>query len=91
MIHPPNEQLIVEFGKGWNGGFLMVEKEDLNGEELTEWTCSYCPSVATTIRQGLAVCYHHAEQLRVKTGLAKRILNQLRAGKYFPRKGLSSF
>ena len=84
MIQPPNEQLIVEFGKGWNGGFLMDEKEDLNGEELTEWTCSYCPSVATTIRQGLAVCYHHAAQLRVKTGLAKRILIQLRAGKYFP-------
>ena len=62
----------------------MDEKEDLNEEAPTEWTCSYCPSVATTIRQGLAVCYHHAAQLRVKTGLAKRILIQLRAGKYIP-------
>ena len=69
----------------------MDEKEDLNGEALTEWTCSYCPSIATTIRQGVAVCDHHAAQLQVKAGLAKRILIQLRAGKYLPRKSLSPF
>lgn len=59
----------------------MDEKEDLHEEELTEWTCSYCPSVATAIRQGVAVCCHHAAPLSVKTGLAGRILIQLRAGK----------
>ena len=69
----------------------MDEKADLSEEELTEWTCSYCPSVATTIRQGLAVCYHHAAQLPVKTGLAKRILSELRAGKYLARKSLFPF
>jgi hypothetical protein len=49
-------------------------------EALTEWTCHYCPEVATTIRQGSAVCYHHAAQLRLKVGLAKRILSRLRTG-----------
>jgi Staphylococcal nuclease homologue len=33
-------------------------------EVLTEWTCHYCPEVATTIRQGAAVCWQHAISLR---------------------------
>jgi hypothetical protein len=57
----------------------MDQQEPMNGEKFTEWTCSYCPSVATTIRQGVAVCHHHAAELRRKTGLARRILNELRA------------
>jgi hypothetical protein len=59
----------------------MDQQEHMNSEKFTEWTCTYCPSVATTIRQGVAVCHQHAAQLRVKTGLAKRILNELRARK----------
>ena len=27
--------------------------------EITEWTCHYCPEVATTIRQGAPVCLFH--------------------------------
>src|SRR5262245_15211130 len=48
----------------------MESKDEPTSVGVTEWTCSYCPSVATTIRQGSAVCYHHAEQLRIKVGLA---------------------
>jgi hypothetical protein len=59
----------------------MDQQNNMNGEKFTEWTCTYCPSVATTIRQGVVVCQDHAAQLRVKTGLAKRILNELRARK----------
>jgi len=33
-------------------------------EEITEWTCKYCPEVAATIRQGAAVCLLHATLLR---------------------------
>jgi len=33
-------------------------------EAVTEWTCHYCPDVATTIRQGAAVCWLHATYLR---------------------------
>ena len=33
-------------------------------EATTEWTCYYCPAVATTIRQGAAVCLLHATHLR---------------------------
>ena len=33
-------------------------------EATTEWTCYYCPEVATTIRQGAAVCWFHATHLR---------------------------
>ena len=33
-------------------------------EALTKWTCHYCPEVATTIRQGAAVCWQHAIFLR---------------------------
>ena len=62
----------------------MDEKEDLNGEELTEWTCSYCPSVATTIRQGRAVCYHHATQLSVKTGWLSEFSFNRERGNIFP-------
>ena len=69
----------------------MDEKEDLNEAALTEWTCSYCPRVATRIRQGLAVCYYHGAQLPVRTGLAKRILLQLRAGTLLPGKSLFPF
>ena len=58
----------------------MEDKDEPSREEFTEWTCSYCPSVATTIRQGSAVCYHHAAQLRIKVGLAQRILSGLRTG-----------
>jgi hypothetical protein len=57
----------------------MQTNDGPNQEGFTEWTCSYCPSVATTIRQGSAVCYHHAAQLRLKVGLAERILSGLRA------------
>jgi len=56
----------------------MEDKDEPSREGVTEWTCSYCPSVATTIRQGSAVCYHHAAQLRIKVGLAQRILSGLR-------------
>ena len=48
-------------------------------EGLTEWTCSYCPSIATTIRQCIPVCYHHASQLRAKVGLARRIVDHFQA------------
>ena len=37
-------------------------------EVLTEWTCHYCPEVATTIRQGAAVCWQHAISLRGSGG-----------------------
>jgi hypothetical protein len=58
-----------------------MENEDRPSKsDTTEWTCSYCPSVATTIRQGSAVCYFHATQLRTKLGLAERILRALRGG-----------
>ena len=51
-------------------------------EGLTEWTCFFCSSVATTIRQGSPVCYQHASH-RAKVGwLARRILSKLRAGYY---------
>jgi hypothetical protein len=33
-------------------------------DAMTDWTCHYCPEVATTIRQGAAVCWLHAIQLR---------------------------
>jgi len=33
-------------------------------EAVTERTCHYCPDVATTIRQGAAVCWLHATYLR---------------------------
>ena len=33
-------------------------------EALTESTCHYCSEVATTIRQGAAVCWQHAISLR---------------------------
>ena len=33
-------------------------------EAMTEWNCHYCPDVATTIRQGAAVCWLHAIYLR---------------------------
>jgi len=56
----------------------MESKDEPTRVGVTEWTCSYCPSVATTIRQGSVVCYHHAEQLRIKVGLAARILSGLR-------------
>jgi hypothetical protein len=58
----------------------MENKDETNMAGFTEWRCSYCPSVATTIRQGSAVCYHHAAQIRIKVGLAKRILSRLRTG-----------
>jgi hypothetical protein len=29
-------------------------------EALTEWTCQYCEQVATTVRQGVAVCSQHS-------------------------------
>ena len=29
-------------------------------EALTEWTCQYCQEVATTVRQGAAVCAQHS-------------------------------
>ena len=61
----------------------MENKDEAGRNRLTEWTCSYCPSVATTIRQGSAVCYHHAAQLRTKVGLAERILNGLRTSPHF--------
>jgi hypothetical protein len=54
-----------------------AEKTSRDGP--TEWTCSYCPSVATTMRKGSPVCFHHASQLRPKVGLAGRILSKLRA------------
>jgi len=38
-------------------------------EEMTQWTCHYCSAVATTIRQGAAVCLPHAVLLR-KVGWA---------------------
>ena len=56
----------------------MENKDETSMTGLHEWRCSYCPSVATTIRQGSAVCYHHAAQFRIKVGLAKRILSGLR-------------
>ena len=34
------------------------------GEAITDRTCHYCPEVATTIRQGAAVCWLHATYLR---------------------------
>jgi hypothetical protein len=58
----------------------MENKDEPSMARLHEWRCSYCPSVATTIRQGSAVCYNHAAQLRIKVGLAKRILRRLRSG-----------
>ncbi|HEX8750738.1 MAG TPA: hypothetical protein VF732_06455 [Nitrospira sp.] len=33
-------------------------------EEITGWTCHYCPEVPTTIRQGAGVCLSHAVLLR---------------------------
>jgi hypothetical protein len=50
-------------------------------EGLTEWTCFFCSSVATTIREGSPVCYQHALHHR-KVGLARRILSKLRPGYY---------
>jgi hypothetical protein len=29
-------------------------------EAFTEWTCQYCQEVATTVRQGAAVCSQHS-------------------------------
>lgn len=58
----------------------MENKERTDREGSTELTCSYCPSVATTIRQDSAVCYHHASQFQIKKGLAERILRELRTG-----------
>ena len=58
----------------------MEEENRTSESEVTERTCSYCPSVATTIRQDSAVCYYHATHLQTKTGLAARILSALRSG-----------
>src|SRR5262245_66101005 len=52
--------------------WVMENDDKTSKSDTTEWTCSYCPSVATTIRQGSAVCYFHATQLRTKLGLAER-------------------
>jgi len=30
-------------------------------ETIQEWTCGYCKQVATTIRQGVAVCPQHRD------------------------------
>jgi hypothetical protein len=65
--------------------FLVDERMETNAHQQTsregptEWTCTYCSSAATTIRQGSPVCYQHASQLRAKVGLAGRILKKLRA------------
>ncbi len=57
----------------------MRMKENRSGSDgPTEWTCSYCPSVATTLRKGSPVCYRHALPLSPSTGLAERILSKLR-------------
>jgi hypothetical protein len=45
-------------------------------EPYTEWICQYCPSVATTIREGSAVCWLHRAQRR-KVNWATRLLSGL--------------
>jgi hypothetical protein len=47
----------------------MVPVNKETKEPHSEWTCYYCSRIATTIRQGAAVCWFHAEQLR-KVGWA---------------------
>ena len=47
-----------------------------SGEAYTEWICQYCPSVATTIREGAAVCCLHRTQPR-KRNWATRLLGGL--------------
>ena len=58
----------------------MENKDETSMAGFTEWRCSYCPSLAIAIRQGSAVCLHHAAQLQIKAGLAKQILSSLRTG-----------
>lgn len=48
-----------------------------NRTEYTEWTCSQCSSVATTIREGSAVCRLHAAQ-PWKAGRKWRLLRTIR-------------
>ena len=47
-----------------------------SSEPYTEWICQYCPSVATTIREGAAVCCLHRAQPR-KRNWATRLLGGL--------------
>ena len=49
----------------------------IRSELYTEWTCQHCPNVATTIREGLAVCSRHRARLGRKLGWAERLLGGL--------------
>ena len=54
----------------WTKDKVTKEKVFKDREEaITEWTCHYCPEVASTIRQGAAVCPLHAAYLQ-KVGWA---------------------
>jgi hypothetical protein len=37
---------------------------DSRRDDLMKWRCHYCSDVATTMRQGAAVCAFHANVLR---------------------------